>query len=318
MRIFITGASGFVGRATTKHLAQAGHDVRTMSRSEKSDAVIAALGGKPARCDLDDVTAAHIGDAEAVVHAAAFVQQWGPRDAWKRFNVDATARMLAVSREAGVKRFIHIGTEASLFHGQHVRDADETYPLAPNSPYPYAATKAQAEMLVRAANTPGFETIVLRPRFIWGPEDGKLALVKQKVAAGDWVWVDGGRNKSSTTHIANLTHAIELALTKGRAGEVYFILDDRDSTMREMFDGFAKAQGVTLPDKSIPGWVASATAIGSEFAWSAFGLKGNPPLTRFIAVVLTRDCTLKDDKAHAEMGYQPVITIDDGMKQLAV
>jgi nucleoside-diphosphate-sugar epimerase len=227
MRIFVTGASGFVGGAATKKLVVAGHDVRAMSRSEKSDAAIGALGAAPVRCDLESVTSAEIGDAEAVLHCAAFVEQWGPREAWKRFNVDGTARMLAAAREAGVKRFIHIGTEAALFHGQHLRGVDESYPLAPNSPYPYSSTKAQAEKLVRDATAPGFETVVLRPRFIWGPGDTTLLPTIEAMArAGKFMWINGGRAMTSTTHINNLVHAIELALTKGQPGAAYFILDD--------------------------------------------------------------------------------------------
>lgn len=317
MRIFVTGASGFVGGAATEKLAAAGHDVCAMSRSEKSDAKIAALGGKPVRCDLEDVTAAHIGDAEAVIHCAAFVEQWGPRDAWKRYNVDGTARMLAAARDAGVKRFIHIGTEAALFHGQHLRGVDETYPLAPHSPYPYSSTKAQAEQLVRAANAPGFETIALRPRFIWGPGDTTLLPVIEAMArSGQFMWVNGGRAMTSTTHIANLVHAIELALTKGRAGEAYFILDDGVRPMREMMSGMAASRGITLADKSVPGWVADAIGATCEMLWRTFPMKGEPPLTRFSAMIMSRDAILKDDKARAEMGYAPVISVEKGLRTL--
>ncbi len=318
MRIFVTGASGFVGGAATKHFVGLGHDARAMSRSEKSDAAIRALGATPVRCDLEDVAAAHIGDAEAIVHCAAFVEQWGAPDAWKRFNVDGTARMLEAARAAGDKRFIHISTESVLWRGQHLRNVDETYPLAPNSPYPYAATKAQAEILVRAANAPGFETIILRPRFIWGPGDTTLAPTIEAMArAGKFAWVNGGRAMTSTTHIANLVHAIDLALTKGAGGETYFILDDGVRPMREMMAGIAAARGVRLPDTSVPGWVADVLGAVCEGAWRTFSLKGEPPLTRFGAMIMSRDSVLSDAKARRELGYAPVVSVEEGMRQLA-
>src|SRR5690606_23929780 len=103
------------------------------------------------------------------------------------------------------------------------------------SPYPYSRTKAQAERLVRDANTADFTTIVLRPRFIWGPGDTTLLPTIETMAReGKFMWVDYGRARTSTTHIANLVHAIDLALTKGFGGEAYFILDDGVRTMREM------------------------------------------------------------------------------------
>ncbi|MBS0383878.1 MAG: NAD-dependent epimerase/dehydratase family protein, partial [Proteobacteria bacterium] len=279
-RIFVTGGSGFVGGAVIRHFVSKGDDVRAMSRSEKSDATVQKLGAAAIRCDLENVTAGHIGNAEAVVHCAAFVEQWGPKDAWKRFNVDGTSRMLAAAKAAGVRRFIHISTESVLWRGQSLRDVDETYPLAPNSPYPYAATKAQAEQLVKAANAPGFETIILRPRFIWGPGDTTLLpTIEHMAKTGGWMWVDHGRAMTSTTHIANLVHAVDLALTKGKGGEAYFILDEGVRSMHEMIAGMAAARGVTLPEKSIPAWLADAIGAACEGLWRTFPLKGEPPLT---------------------------------------
>lgn len=317
MRIFVSGASGFVGSAATRKLVASGHDVRAMSRSEKSDAALRALGASPVRCDLDSVSAVHIGDADAVLHCAAFVEQWGPRDAWRRFNVNGTRAMLAAARDAGAKRFIHIGTEAALLKGQHLHGVDETYPLAPNSPYPYSSTKAEAEALVRAANAPGFTTIVLRPRFIWGPGDTTLLPTIEAMAkSGRFMWINHGRARTSTTHIDNLVHAIELALTNGRGGEPYFVLDDGDRTMREIITGLAATRGVALPNASVPSWLADAIGAISEGVWKTFGLRGEPPLTRFSAMIMSRDAVLKYDKAHAELGYRPLIGVEAGLAQM--
>jgi nucleoside-diphosphate-sugar epimerase len=318
MRIFVTGASGFVGGAAARKFVASGHEVRAMSRSEKSDAAIGALGAVPVRCDLENVNAAHVGDAEAVLHCAAFVEQWGPKEAWRRFNVDGTAAMLAAARGAGAKRFIHISTESVLWHGQHLRDVDETYPLALNSPYPYSWTKARAEVLVQGASGADFTTIILRPRFIWGPGDTTLLPTIRKMAAsGQWMWVGGGGARTSTTHVDNLVHAIELALISGRGGEAYFVLDDGVRTMKAMISGIAASQGVALPDKAVPAWLADMIGAACEGVWGTFGLKSEPPLTRFSAMIMSRECILKGDKARAELGYRPVIAVDDGLAQLA-
>jgi nucleoside-diphosphate-sugar epimerase len=317
MHIFITGASGFVGGAATQALGLAGHTVRAMSRSPASDSAIAERGGTPVRCDLENVAAEHVGDAEAVIHCAAFVEQWGPVEAWKRFNIDGTARMLKAAREAGAKRFIHISTESVLWRGQHLRGVDETYPRAPNSPYPYSWTKARAEELVEQANAPDFQTIILRPRFIWGPGDTTLLpVIEQMVKTGQWQWINNGEAKTSTTHIANLVHAIELALTKGNGGQAYFILDDGVRTLKEMISGIAATRDIKLPDKSVPSWAADALASVAEGAWRTFNLKGEPPVTRFGAMIMSRDSVLIDAKARREMGYAPLISVEEGLRQL--
>ena len=288
-----------------------------MTVDEGAALAVRALGAAPVRCDLENVTAAQLGDVEAVLHCAAFVEQWGPREAWKRFNVDGTACVLAAAQEAGAKRFIHISTESVLWRGQHLRNVDETYPLAPNSPYPYAATKAQAEVLVRAANAPGFETIILRPRFIWGPGDTTLLpALEQMTRAGQWMWVNGGRAITSTTHIDNLVHAIGLALNAGRGGEAYFILDEGVRPMREMITGIAASRDITLPDKSIPGWLADVIGGACELIWRALSLKSEPPLTRFSAMIMSRDCILSDVMARAELGYAPIVSVEDGLRAL--
>lgn len=319
MQVFITGASGFVGGAAARWLRERGHALSAMSRSKRSDALIRAAGATPIRCDLESVRPSHLAGAEAVVHCAAYVEAWGPRDAWYRGNVLGTQALLDAARGAGVRRFVHIGSEAALVHGQPLRGVDESYPLAPDSPYPYCATKAQAEQRVRAANSPTvFETIVLRPRFIWGPGDTTLLPTIEAMArAGRWMWIDHGRAVTSTTHIANLSRAIELALTEGRPGEAYFILDDGTRTLRSMIEGMAASRGLTLPNASLPARVADAAGTVCELVWRALRLRSDPPLTRHAALVMSRDCVLKGDKAKSELGYEPVITVEAGLAALA-
>lgn len=317
MRIFVTGASGFVGGAATRALVGAGHEVLAMSRSAKSDSLIRELGGVPVRCDLETITPDDIDTCETVLHCAAFVEAWGPKDAWYQANVVGTRTMLDRAMAAGASRFIHIGTEAAICHGQDLHDADETVPLAPDSPYPYCATKAQAEQAVLEASRSGFDTIVLRPRFIWGPGDTTLLpLIESMAAAGKWMWINHGRAMTSTTHIDNLVHAIQLSLTEGRSGEAYFILDEGIIGMKDMVTAMAKARGLTLSETSIPIWLADALGRTMEAIWRGLKLKSDPPLTAHAAMVMSRDCTLNGDKAAAELHYQPVMSRADGLAGL--
>jgi nucleoside-diphosphate-sugar epimerase len=229
-----------------------------------------------------------------------------------------TQAVLDAARAAGAKRFIHIGTEAAICHGQDIVGADETYPLAPDSPYPYCATKAQAEIRVLQANSADFTAISLRPRFIWGPGDTTLLpSVVAMAKAGKFRWINGGEARTSTVHIDNLCQAITLALTNGRGGEAYFILDEGETTIKAMVSAMAASVGLKLPDKTAPGRLLHAVAGVVEHAWRTFNIKSEPPITRHVVMVMSRDCVLNDDKARRELGYVPVISRVQGWAALA-
>jgi nucleoside-diphosphate-sugar epimerase len=319
MQIFVTGASGFVGGAFVDAV-RGRHQVRAMSRSESSDARIRALGATPVRSALGEVKTDQLTGCDAIVHCAAYVEEWGPWSEYWRINVEGTKQLLEAAKQAGVRRFVHIGTEAALFRGQHLDHVDEKYPLAFDSPFPYSRTKAFAEKAVRDANdrNGGFTTIVVRPRFVWGPGDETILPVVRKMSeSGRFAWIDGGRHKTSTTFIGNLSHAIELALASGRGGEAYFVLDGEPVVFRDFMTKMARAAGFELVGREMPGWLARGAAFVSEKIWRGLRLAGKPPVTRFTAAIMSRDCILSDAKARAEMGYQPPFTIERGLAALA-
>jgi nucleoside-diphosphate-sugar epimerase len=315
-KLFITGASGFVGGAIVQALASR-FALLALSRSERSDAAIRALGATPVRGELGSVATETIAGCEAVIHCAAFVKQWGTREHFWNANVEGTRQLLQAARQAGAQRFIHIGTEAALFHGQHMRDIDEQYPYPAHTPFLYSETKAAAEQLVLAANAPGFATLSIRPRFVWGPGDQTiLPVLETMVRSGRFVWVDHGRAQTSTTHIANLVHAVELALERGAGGNAYFVTDDGTTQMHDFLTALLATRKLTPQEKSIPGWLARMLAAVTETMWRALGKTSDPPLTRLAASMMSRDCTIRTDKAQRELGYRPVISRSDGLKQL--
>ena len=99
--------------------------------------------------------------------------------------------------------------------GDPLVNVDETTPLRPDSKAPYPRSKAIAEQAVVAANRDGFETVVLRPRFVWGAGDTNLLpAILQLIESGRFAWIGGGRQLTDTTHVDNTVHGIRLAAEK--------------------------------------------------------------------------------------------------------
>lgn len=317
MKVFVTGGSGFVGGHLIETLARAGHPVRALARSQASADAVAARGASPVLGDLDQLSDAHIGDAEVVIHAAAFVKEWGTREQFWAANVLGTERALKAARLAGARRFVHVGTEAALFDGHDLLNIDEAAPYPAVHRFLYSETKAEAEKRVLAANSTGLHTLSIRPRLVWGPGDTSvLPAILAMARAGRFAWLDGGRQLTSTTHVANLAHALTLALEQGRGGRAYFVADPGERTMREFLTALAATQGVDLGDRALSSGLARPLSRAVEAIWRALGLTRDPPMTAFAVHMMSASVTVRTDRARAELGYQPVITVEQGLAAL--
>jgi nucleoside-diphosphate-sugar epimerase len=317
---FVTGGSGFIGGALVRRLVADGASVKALARSDASAAAVAELGAEPVRGDLDDVAAMTTGAAgcDVAFHLAALVTQWGSLEDFRQGNVEGTRHALDACAAAGVARFVHCGTEAAILAGEPVVHADETVPLRPDSPAPYAATKAEAERLVRDADRQGFETVVIRPRFVWGAGDTTLLpAIEAAAKAGRFAWVGGGEHLTSITHVENVVEGLLLGAERGGSGEAYFVTDGEPVVFREFISAMLRARGVEPPERSIPTGVAAAIARGGELAWRLLPLRGEPPLTRFAFWAASQECTLDDSKARRELGYEPVVSRQEGLAGLA-
>lgn len=293
---FVTGGSGFVGGRLVERLVAEGDAVRALARSEASAERVAELGAEPVRGDIGDrasLAAAATG-AEVAFHLAAQLGEWGPWSEFEQGNVEGTRNVLAACAEAGVRRFVHCGTEAALMAGEPLVGVDETAPLRPDSRAPYPATKARAELEGRGANRDGFET----------------------VEAGKWAWVGGGANVTDTAHVDNVVEGLLLAAAKGRPGEAYFVTDGEPVVFREFVTALLQTQGVEPPSRSLPAWSAAPLARVCEAAWRLLPLPGEPPMTTFRSWLLTQECTIDISKARTELGYTPIVTHEQGLAEL--
>ena len=316
---FVTGGSGFIGGRLVERLVAEGIRVRALARSESSAEAVAALGATPARGDLSDRAAIARGaeGCRVTFHLAAHLGTWGKRDDFMAGNVEGTKNVLAGSRDAGVARFVHCGTEAALMAGDPLVEVDETAPLRPDSKALYPATKAIAEQLALDANGDGLETVVVRPRFVWGAGDTTLLPgMVEMVEAGKFAWIGGGRQLTDVTHVDNVVEGLLLGAREGRGGEAYFVTDGERVVFREFVEALLATQGVEAPKRSVPSLVAAALSAGSEAAWSLLPLGGEPLLPRFAYWVSSQECTIDIAKARRELGYEPVRAKAEGLAEL--
>jgi nucleoside-diphosphate-sugar epimerase len=316
---FVTGGSGFIGGALVRRLVADGWTVHALARSDASARTVGADGAQAVRGDLDDVASMTAGAAgcEVAFHCAAKLGDWGRREDFERGNVQGTRNALEAARRAGVRRFVHVGTEAALLAGQPLVEVDERAPLRFDSPALYASTKARAEEAVIEANRNGLQTIVVRPRFVWGRGDTTLLpAMTAMVRSGRWAWIGGGNHRTSTTHVDNVVHGLLLGAQRGAAGGVYFVTDGHPVVFRDFVTRLLATQGVTPPDRSLPAPVARAAAATSETAWRLLPLPGRPPLTRLAVWLSAVEATIDITRARTELGYEPIKTIDEGLREL--
>jgi nucleoside-diphosphate-sugar epimerase len=316
---FVTGGSGFVGGALIERLRREGWDVRALARSERAAERVRELGAEAVSGDLGDGTSLRAGaeGCEVCFHAAAKVEDWGDPADYQRLNVHGTQNVITACREAGVRRLVHVGTEAALMAGQPLVNVDESTPLRPDSPSLYPSSKAKAEQIVRAANGDGIETVVVRPRFVWGRGDTTLVpQIVELVRSGRFRWVGGGRQLTATTHIDNTVEGLWLGATRAPAGGVYFVTDGEPVVFRDFLTALLATQGVEVPDKSVPPGVAGAAARTAEWIWRRLRRPGNPPITRFAVWVSSQECTIDISRAERELGYRPVMSREEGLAAL--
>lgn len=308
MKVFVTGASGFLGKRLVQRLHRAGHEVGANGRSAQSRQAMMQAGVThvvDGALENIDAWADRLSGFDVLVHAAAPIEMWGP---WPRFQeqiVDATATLIDAASRQGVKRFVYISSESVWQDIDPLVDIDETRPPAAEPNSYYGRAKKLAEQAVFGYDGP-IERIVLRPTFIWGEDCPVLAGIVQQASRGGFVWVDGGQAAFEAVHVDNVAEAIALALDHGRSGEAYAVTDGRDYTVRRFFGAMFERAGLQVPRLSLPGWALRPAAKLMETLWSSFGIAGKPPLTRFELAFVSQPRRYRIDKIRRELGYRPV------------
>lgn len=325
MKLLVTGGGGFLGQALCRGLVARGHDVRSFSRTRHP--ALDALQVEQCQGDLADrdaVLAAARG-CDALFHNAAKAGAWGSYASYHRANVVGTDNVIAACRRHGIGRLVYTSTPSVTHRATHpvAGGTADNVPYARHFKAAYAATKTVAEQAVLAANDPGLATIALRPRLIWGPGDQQLLpRLLARARAGRLRIVGRGDNLIDTTYVDNAAQAHldafdHLQPGAACAGRAYFISNGEPRPAREIINALLRAAGAPEVTKTVPFAVAYAAGALCEGMWHLLPLRGEPPMTRFLAEQLVTTHWYDMAPANRDLGYAPRVTIDDGLARLA-
>jgi len=321
MKVVVTGGTGFLGRHIVWRLASEGMDVVFTGRNRKSAEEVIRLSPAPVRWvplehgleNSSDRLSRAATVASAIIHCAALSSPWGEPAAFYNANVLSTAEAVAACQSTGIRRLVHISTPSLYFDFKNQLGIRECHPLPPpvNA---YVRTKMLAETLVQKAFIP--ETVILRPRALFGPWDTTLMPRLLRVMKnGPIPLIHGGQALLDLTYISNAVDAVWRALTRTLPKPlcIYNVSNGSPLPLKDLLEKIATAFQLKLRTRHIPWFLANALATILE-TLSKLTHGSEPLLTRYGAGVLAFSQTLDISAISEDLGYSPQTSIEEGIR----
>jgi nucleoside-diphosphate-sugar epimerase len=319
MKIFLTGASGFVGTHLARSLVEAGYEIVAHYRSSQ------ALNIKPTNNievwsgDLNDVPSLskRLQGIDSVIHCAAEMKLWNCEKELHETNVLMTKNILESARKAGVPQLIYM-SDASVAKDPSIPNLEvcESRALASLQNFPYSHSKSMAEQHVLAAGEESIRTISLRPASIWGRGDLIDRILGKAANLNKFGWFEQGDYPFSTCYIENLCEAVKKALLADANRECFFISDGSPVPFRQWMTRRLKAGHYKVPTLSIPRYLAYPLARFTENGWKYLPLRGEPPLIREMVHLMAHPFSVSIQKAKDQLAYVPIFDIEEGMLEI--
>jgi dihydroflavonol-4-reductase len=307
MKVFLTGATGFVGYHVARALAAEGAELRLLIRKTSNLANLEGIAGDTHVGDLAEPESLHpaLAGCDAVVHVAADYRLWiRDPEAMYRANVDGTRDLLKLAREVGVKRVVYTSSVATMHFRTDGLVINEDTPVSLGDMVGhYKRSKFLAEQQAIKAAQAGQQVVILNPTTPIGPNDSKptptgrifVDFLNGKFPA----YMDTGLNLVDVTEVAR-AHAA--ALTRGQFGRRY-ILGGENLTLKQILDKMSAITGIPSPTVRIPFAVAATYAFFEE--WITGRIRGREPRATLEEVRMGRK-KMFASSAHAqqELGFR--------------
>jgi nucleoside-diphosphate-sugar epimerase len=298
--VLVTGATGFLGQHLVRELLADGVSVRGLSRSEKGDAALAALGARPVRGHLGDADAlrAAVAGCEAVFHTAADTNNWGPGDAAQtETNVGGTARLLAAAKAAGVSCFVHTSSVSAYSHLVHDTLREDVPQRGAESWINYERTKYAAERLVRESGLP---FLVFQPSHILGPGDtNNWSNLSRLIDAGKLPGAPPG--SGAFADVREIARA-QVRAWRQPARDETWLVGGEHATFLALIAEAGRQLGKPTPAKAMP---AIALRLYARTLDLVSRVTRKPPeLTPVAATFTCHHLSVDSSKAGRELGYR--------------
>lgn len=317
MRVFITGATGFLGSHVARVLAERGADLRLLVRSTSNLKNLEGLKAETAMGDLRDAASLEkaISGCDTVFHVAADYRLWvrDPHEMY-RSNVEGTRALLEAARKSGVRRVVYTSSVATIGFRKDEQPADEESPVSLTDMIGhYKRSKFMAEQIAMEAGRGGMEVVTVNPTTPIGEQDVKptptgrivVDFLKRKFPA----YVETGLNLVDVRECAKGHVA---ALEKGRTGERY-ILGGEDLTLKQILDKLSRITGLPSPKIKLPYFFAFMAGVAGEYITGKL-LRGDPRATLDTVRMGKKKMFASSGKAERELGWK-IVPVDNALER---
>ncbi|WP_312948707.1 NAD(P)-dependent oxidoreductase [Superficieibacter sp.] len=326
MKVLVTGATSGLGRNAVEFLRHKGISVRATGRNEAMGRLLEKMGAEFVQADLTELVSSQakvmLAGIDTLWHCSSFTSPWGTQEAFDLANVRATRRLGEWAVAWGVRNFIHISSPSLYFDYHHHRNVNEEF-RPHRFANEFARSKAAGEEVIQllARANPQTRFTILRPQSLFGPHDKVFIprLAQMMHHYGSVLLPRGGDALVDMTCYENAIHAMWLAsqpacdgLLSGRA---YNITNGESKKLRSIVQTLIDELNIHCRIRSVPYPMLDIIARSME----RFGNKTakEPAFTHYGVSKLNFDFTLDITRAREELGYQPVITLNEGIERTA-
>lgn len=297
-RVYVTGATGFIGGVVARRLLEEGARVTCLVRPDTPAGDLERMGARVVRGDVTEPATLDLTGQDLLIHAAAWVGFGLPerkRAVMRRTNVGGTENVLHAAERAGVARVVHVSSVAAL-------GAAAEGPITEDTPRPtfyrseYERTKTEAHALALRSPLP---MVVPMPGLVVG-RNGPFDRLLRALARGHVPALPGDDAVKGWVHVEDCAEGILLAALKGKGP---YLLVDENMRTTELLVAACEEAGVRVPRRRVPSRLLVG---GGAVMEGAFNLVGRtPPFSRELLHALTVPMQYDATRARKELGWRP-------------